>query len=409
MTNKKYEYEYMDEASISSDLMCSICSKPFNQPISAPCKHTFCRECIDRWIGKNNKTCPICRSQIRAMNEFIPVCHPFQNMLDRLKIKCSTCNQTDLQRDNFNDHINKICPKVNVFCSAADIKCSWTGLREQLSTHLTVCKYEPLRSILTQLMNENKQLLNEQIKQNNIQMNETTNRLLTISNHQYLHEKLIENETDLIIDYSQQKITDRYLTALIPQIINKQCIILQLQSNAITSQGILICIKCVEILIDKFLRNSTTLHHLHLGSNCITDRGIFNLVEMLKRNRTLTDLWLYDNQITDRGVNHLANTLKNENRNLKHLDLQWNRQVTDSCVESLANMFERNQILERLNLRKCNLTMADNSNALYHVVVQHLGNTYGDCGNYSNRNFFYYFTDVTNGKVRPLILRIIWL
>jgi Ran GTPase-activating protein (RanGAP) involved in mRNA processing and transport len=79
---------------------------------------------------------------------------------------------------------------------------------------------------------------------------------------------------------------------------------------------------------------------------------------MLKANGTLTDLWIYNNQITDQGVIYLSGILKNGNRSLKHLDLQWNKLVTDSSVKALVNMLEHNRILERLNFRKCSLSVA---------------------------------------------------
>ncbi|CAF2958853.1 unnamed protein product [Rotaria sp. Silwood2] len=163
--------------------------------------------------------------------------------------------------------------------------------------------------------------------------------------------------------------------------MNTQCTILQLHGNAITSQGIMILVDAllhnnttlkdlwlsnncvsdlgVQTLTRTFLANDSTLMQLHLGSNCITDRGVQYLAEILKRNRTLTDLWLYNNQIGDQGVQLLANVLLNDNCNLKHLDLQWNKLVTDSSVNSLVKMLERNRSLERLNLRKCNLSVTE--------------------------------------------------
>jgi len=154
--------------------------------------------------------------------------------------------------------------------------------------------------------------------------------------------------------------------------MHKQCSILQLQGNAITSQGIIILIDAllnnsttlqdlwlsnncisdvgVQTLTSTFLLNNLTLKQLHLGSNCITDRGIQYLAEMLKSNCTLTDLWLYNNQITDQGVQNLTYILKTGNRNLKHLDLQWNKSITDWSINSFVNMLEQNRILGRLNL-----------------------------------------------------------
>jgi hypothetical protein len=178
----------MDEPSINSELICSICNKPFVEPVSTPCDHTFCRECIKRWIEKNKKTCPTCRQEIKSIDQCIQVSRPLRNILDRLQIKCLTCGQTGLQRDNFNEHINKVCQKMNISCSAADIKCPWKGLREELQQHLTSCKFESLRSVLNSLITENRQFnmenqkLTDQIKQQNIQINELAHKLSIISN-----------------------------------------------------------------------------------------------------------------------------------------------------------------------------------------------------------------------------------
>ncbi len=69
---------------------------------------------------------------------------------------------------------NKVSPKTKTFCSATDIKCPWTGLREEPHKHFTTCQLESLRSLLASLITENhqihveKQQLIEQIKQQNI-------------------------------------------------------------------------------------------------------------------------------------------------------------------------------------------------------------------------------------------------
>jgi Ran GTPase-activating protein (RanGAP) involved in mRNA processing and transport len=170
----------------------------------------------------------------------------------------------------------------------------------------------------------------------------------------------------------------------------KQCSILQLQGNAITSQGIIILIDAllnnsttlqdlwlsnncisdlgVQTLTTTFLLNNLTLKQLHLGSNCITDNGVQHLAEMLKSNYTLTDLWLYNNQITDQGAQNLIKVLKSDNRTLKHIDLQWNKSITDLSINSIVNMLGSNRILERINLRKCSLSIASKMQLLQAVA-----------------------------------------
>jgi hypothetical protein len=84
------EYEYINESSIDSELICSICQAPFNNPCCAPCGEIYCRECISRWIQTRNGSCPHCRQtiSIKGLNN---VPRSLQNMLDRLQVKCIAC------------------------------------------------------------------------------------------------------------------------------------------------------------------------------------------------------------------------------------------------------------------------------------------------------------------------------
>lgn len=174
--------------------------------------------------------------------------------------------------------------------------------------------------------------------------------------------------------------------------MNKKCTVLQRQGNTITSQGINTLLEglsnnsstlqdlwlsnnCisdlgVRTLVDEFLDRISTLKHLHLGSNCITNKGVECLTEFLEMNHTLTDLWLYNNQINDIGVRHLMMGLKTENRSLKHVDLQWNKSITDTSVNIIISMLESNRSLERLNLRKCNLSIKGKMQLLQAVAEQ---------------------------------------
>ncbi|CAF1493036.1 unnamed protein product [Rotaria sordida] len=128
-------------------------------------------------------SCLICRCQIKSINQCIQVSPHLQNLLDQLPIKCFVCGDSQLKRIDFNDHINKACPKINVLCSAADIKCPWTRTREELEKHIPTCKFAPLRSILAQMISENEQL-NIKYEQLNIE-----NEQLKFKNEQLYSEK----------------------------------------------------------------------------------------------------------------------------------------------------------------------------------------------------------------------------
>ena len=152
----KAMYEYMDKASIDEELICKICRLPFIEPRYTPCEETFCLECITNHIQTQN-TCYTCHESL-SVNALTLTNRTIRNMLDRILVKCIACGQTKLRRGTFGDHVEKVCPKSIVFCSAADIKCPWTGERVELNQHLLSCRFEPMRPVITKIITENQQL-----------------------------------------------------------------------------------------------------------------------------------------------------------------------------------------------------------------------------------------------------------
>ncbi len=201
-------YVYMDETSIDSELICSICKSPLNDPCCTSCGETFCRACITDWIQTQNGSCPLCR-QIILIKDLKRVPRALQNMLDRLQIKCILGGQTELQRGNFDDHIQKVCPKMLVVCPSADIKCPWTGQRDQLNKHLVDCRFEPMRSVITQFLAENQQLKD----QANQQTIEITARKNTI-------EELLARQKQLLSTIESQEIVNQRLKDHVNRLTN---------------------------------------------------------------------------------------------------------------------------------------------------------------------------------------------
>jgi hypothetical protein len=193
-----------------------------------------------------------------------------------------------------------------------------------------------------------------------------------------LEQLICENEFPSSLNLSQEQVIDQDIPIIIQQaIINKQCTILDLTGNEITSEG-------ADLLADTLNKNSTlqelflynnrlgdkgvrsiafelsinnsTLKKLHLGFNDITDDGAQHLAQMLKTNRTLTHLWLEQNHIGDRGIQFLAGILARHNWSLKCLSLFSNKLVSDSSVTALVDMLRLNQSLQKLDISDCNLT-----------------------------------------------------
>jgi hypothetical protein len=141
------KYEYVNEATINSALICTICQEPSEDPRITPCEHIFCLVCITRWIQNDNASCPIDRKLI-SISTLMHVNKPLRNLSNDLEVKCKICGQTKLKRSDFDNHINNICPKANVICLAADIMCQWVGRREELNDHMKRCEYQRVREWL---------------------------------------------------------------------------------------------------------------------------------------------------------------------------------------------------------------------------------------------------------------------
>ncbi|XP_037531967.1 LON peptidase N-terminal domain and RING finger protein 3-like, partial [Nematolebias whitei] len=56
-------------SSVSTDLMdptdleCSLCMRLFYEPVTTPCGHTFCLQCLERCLDHNPK-CPLCKEEL---------------------------------------------------------------------------------------------------------------------------------------------------------------------------------------------------------------------------------------------------------------------------------------------------------------------------------------------------------
>jgi hypothetical protein len=142
-------YEYIDEIKIDDELKCTICTQPFQKPVSLLCQHTFCQQCIELWLKKHH-SCPTCRRSliISQQETFSPVnTYIVNNQLDRLLVRCNQCYETNIQRGNFQDHELK-CLKKMVRCPSADIECTWKGPRDEQDEHLSKCSFQQIRPII---------------------------------------------------------------------------------------------------------------------------------------------------------------------------------------------------------------------------------------------------------------------
>jgi hypothetical protein len=128
-------YTYVNEDDIDAELKCIICDEPFQSPMNClACGQTYCQQCIERW-NRTNPSCPSCRCVNIEFRHVIT--RIVRNQLGRLVVKCSQCDDGNIQRIYIDEHISQTCPKQIISC--AD-QCGWKGCREHFEQHLVKCR-----------------------------------------------------------------------------------------------------------------------------------------------------------------------------------------------------------------------------------------------------------------------------
>lgn len=52
-------------------------------PLSLPCRHVFCADCVHPWVG-SKKSCPECRAETK-LSEFTKVAYGYPEVLELLR------------------------------------------------------------------------------------------------------------------------------------------------------------------------------------------------------------------------------------------------------------------------------------------------------------------------------------
>ncbi|XP_077070212.1 E3 ubiquitin-protein ligase PDZRN3 isoform X2 [Siphateles boraxobius] len=102
------------EGPVDPDLICKLCGKVLEDPLSTPCGHVFCAACALQWLSKTS-SCPLLCQKIttKELNHVLPL----KNLIHKLDAKC--------------DHRERGCNRV-------------MKLRD-LSEHAEMCDFSPVR------------------------------------------------------------------------------------------------------------------------------------------------------------------------------------------------------------------------------------------------------------------------
>ncbi|XP_020512278.2 E3 ubiquitin-protein ligase TRIM39 [Labrus bergylta] len=93
-------------SSVSDDhFSCSICLEVFNEPVSTPCGHNYCKVCITGyWATRDSSQCPLCKAEF-GQTPVLQVNTEFRDMLELFK---ETRFETDVK--------SSLPGAVDVFC-----------------------------------------------------------------------------------------------------------------------------------------------------------------------------------------------------------------------------------------------------------------------------------------------------
>jgi hypothetical protein len=61
----------MNEIIDLEEISCSICLEDYNNEYTykTECNHSFCKSCLDDWLSRGNKKCPLCRQEINEYRD----------------------------------------------------------------------------------------------------------------------------------------------------------------------------------------------------------------------------------------------------------------------------------------------------------------------------------------------------
>ncbi|XP_043081080.1 E3 ubiquitin-protein ligase PDZRN3-B isoform X1 [Puntigrus tetrazona] len=102
------------EGPVDPDLICKLCGKVLEDPLSTPCGHVFCAACALQWLSKVS-SCPVQCQKIstKDLNRVLPL----KNLILKLDIKC--------------DHRERGCDRVMKL--------------QHLPEHAETCEFSPVR------------------------------------------------------------------------------------------------------------------------------------------------------------------------------------------------------------------------------------------------------------------------
>ena len=115
-------------------LNCPICKNYLNDCITTPCKHKFCKSCLEE-----NLFCTICKTNVNSISD----CQEdvwLNQQIQNLTVLCSFKNCS--WKGKFKDleyHLNENCSCSQIKC--INVGCNYITKRHRMDDHLTYCQF----------------------------------------------------------------------------------------------------------------------------------------------------------------------------------------------------------------------------------------------------------------------------
>ncbi|XP_070580265.1 protein rtoA-like [Ptychodera flava] len=126
------------------ELVCCICQGVLDMPVETPCRHVFCKTCIETWLNTNS-SCPTCRKRFTGRAKLQPVLPIVANMINKMLMKCDYaehgCSE-GIQLEHHALHV-KHCEFEPIDCWNAG--CDKKILRRERYEHEKECMYSSVR------------------------------------------------------------------------------------------------------------------------------------------------------------------------------------------------------------------------------------------------------------------------
>ena len=146
-----YDRDYVIVKNINIlDLICPICYYILKEPrfcSSNNNSHSFCKECIDKYL-KSNNNCPICKNKFENINK-----SEIENQLHKLEFKCLFFKEGYTKIENYLEYFNHIhtCKYKNLvyeckidkynYLKKEFEKCNYIGNQEEMKNHFKKCAF----------------------------------------------------------------------------------------------------------------------------------------------------------------------------------------------------------------------------------------------------------------------------